>query len=50
MEGYKLTVEFHNGAHYCYYGKTKKAALAAFKKAFGDFKGFVKKSWEIEED
>lgn len=25
---YKLTVEFHNGARYCYYGKTKKEALS----------------------
>lgn len=22
MKEYKLTVEFHNGARYCYYGKT----------------------------
>lgn len=47
---YKLTVEFHNGARYCYYGKTKKEALAAFKKSFGNFKGFVKKEWTIEQD
>lgn len=47
MKEYKLTVEFHNGARYCYYGKTKKEALAAFRKSFGSFKGFVKKEWEI---
>ena len=43
MKEYKLTVQFHNGARYCYYGKSKKEALAAFKKSFGSFKGFVKK-------
>lgn len=46
----KLTVEFHNGARYCYYGKTKKEALAAFRKSFGSFRGFVKKEWTIEQD
>ena len=35
---------------YCYYGKTKREALAAFKKSFGSFKGFVKKEWTIEQD
>lgn len=50
MKEYKLTVEFHSGARYCYYGKTKKEALAAFKKSFGSFKGFVKKEWTIEQD
>lgn len=40
---YKLTVEFHNGVRYCYYGKTKKQ----FKRNFGNFKGFIKKEWEI---
>lgn len=50
MKEYKLTVEFHNGARYCYYGKTKEKALAAFKKSFGSFKGFVKKEWTIEQD
>lgn len=40
---YKLAVEFHNGARYYYYGKTKKEALAAFRKSFGSFIGFVKK-------
>lgn len=43
-------VEFHSGARYCYYGNTKKEALAAFKKSFGSFKGFVKKEWTIEQD
>jgi hypothetical protein len=46
---YKLTVEFRNGARYCYYGKTKKEALAAFRKSFGSFRGFVKKEWTIEQ-
>ena len=32
---------------YCYYGKTKKQAIAEFKRNFGNFKGFVKKEWEI---
>lgn len=36
-----------DGARYCYYGKTKKEALAAFRKSFGSFRGFVKKEWEI---
>lgn len=44
---YKLTVEFHNGARYCYYGKTKKEALSEFRKSFGSFRGFIKKEWEI---
>lgn len=44
---YKLTVEYHNGSRYCYYGKSKKEALLAFKKSFGSFKGFIKKEWEI---
>ena len=44
---YKLTVEFHNGVRYCYYGKTKKQAIAEFKRNFGNFKGFIKKEWEI---
>ena len=30
MKEYKLTVEFHNGARYCYYGKTKKEAYNSF--------------------
>ncbi|WP_288861259.1 hypothetical protein [uncultured Bacteroides sp.] len=50
MKEYKLTVEFHTGARYCYYGKTKKEALAAFRKSFGNFKGFVKKEWTIGQD
>lgn len=36
---YKLTVEFYNGQRYCYYGKTKKQAIAEFKRNFGNFKG-----------
>lgn len=27
MKEYKLTVEFHNGQRFCYYGKTKKQAI-----------------------
>ena len=50
MKEYKLPVKFHNGPRYCYYGKTKREALAAFKKSFGSFKGFVKKEWTIEQD
>lgn len=30
--------------------RQKKEALAAFKKSFGSFKGFVKKEWTIEQD
>lgn len=44
---YKLTVEFRNGQRYCYYGKTKKQAIAEFKRNFGSFSGFVKKEWEL---
>ena len=44
---YKLTVEFYNGQRYCYYGKTKKQAIAEFKRNFGSFRGFVKKEWEL---
>lgn len=44
---YKLTVEFRNGQRYCYYGKTKKQAIAEFKRNFGNFRNFVKKEWEI---
>lgn len=44
---YKLTVEFRNGQRYCYYGKTKKQAITEFKRNFGNFRGFVKKEWEI---
>lgn len=44
---YKLIVEFWNGQRYCYYGKTKKQAIAEFKRNFGNFKGFIKKEWEI---
>ena len=44
---YKLTVEYRNGQRYCYYGKTKKQAIAEFKRNFGNFKGFIKKEWEI---
>lgn len=44
---YKLTVEFRNGQRYCYYGKTKKQAIAEFKRNFGSFRGFVKKEWEL---
>lgn len=44
---YKLTVEFYNGQRYCYYGKTKKQASAEFKRNFGNFRGFIKKEWEL---
>ena len=44
---YKLTVEFRTGQRFCYYGKTKKQAIAEFKRNFGNFKGFIKKEWEI---
>lgn len=44
---YKLTVEFRNGQRYCYYGKTKKQAIAEFKRNFGNFSNFVKKEWEL---
>ena len=44
---YKLTVEYRNGQRYCYYGKTKKQAIAEFKRNFGNFRNFVKKEWEI---
>ena len=44
---YKLTVEFRNGQICCYLGKTKKQAIAEFKRDFGSFRGFVKKEWEI---
>lgn len=44
---YKLTVEFRNGQRYCYYGKTKKQAIAEFKRNFGSFRGFVKKEMGI---
>lgn len=47
MKEYKLTVEFHTGQRFRYYGKTKKQAIAEFKRNFGDFKGFIKKEWEI---
>lgn len=44
---YKLTVEYRNGKRYCYYGKTKKQAIAEFKRNFGNFRNFVKKEREI---
>lgn len=44
---YKLTVGYRNGQRYCYYGKTKKQVSAEFKRNFGNFRGFVKKEWEI---
>ena len=46
-EEYRLTVEFHNGDKYCYYGKTKKEAESKFKKAFGSYRGFISKEWSI---
>lgn len=44
---YKLTVEFRNGQMCCYLGKTKKQAIAEFKRDFGSFRGFIKKEWEL---
>lgn len=44
---YKLTVEFRNGQICCYVGKTKKQAIAEFKRGFGSFRGFIKKEWEL---
>ena len=44
---YKLTVEFRNGQICCYLGKTKKQAIAEFKRNFGSFRGSVKKEWEL---
>jgi hypothetical protein len=43
-------MEFHNGAQYSFYGKTKKEAEQNFKKSFGNYKGFVRKEWNIEEE
>ena len=48
MKEYQLTVESHTGSRFCYYGRTKKEAIANFKKAFGSFRGFVKKEWTRE--
>ena len=45
---YNLTVEFHNGSRYSYYGKTKKEATEKFKKKFGDFRGIVRREWRFE--
>lgn len=44
---YKLTVEFRNGQRCCYYGKTKKQAIAEFRRNFGNFRGFVEREWEL---
>jgi len=44
---YNLTVEFHTGARYSYYGDTKKEALKKFTHKFGDFSGFISKEWSI---
>lgn len=49
-EEFSLTVEFHNGQRYIYYGKNKKDAEMSFKKKFGNYKGFVKKEWSIVEE
>ena len=49
-EEYNMIVEFHNGARYSFFGKTKKEADANFKKSFGNHKGFVKQEWHIEEE
>ena len=47
-EEFKLTVTFHNGERYCYYGKTKKEAEQNFKEKWGTYSGFVAKEWDIE--
>lgn len=47
-EEFILTVEFHNGARYSYWGQTKKECESKFKKKFGTYKGFIKKEWEIQ--
>jgi hypothetical protein len=46
---YNLTLEFHTGSRYSFYGKTKKEALQKFKKKFGTSKGFVRKEWRFED-
>lgn len=46
-EEFILTVEFHNGQRYSFYGQTKKACEAKFKDKFPSYKGVVKKEWEI---
>lgn len=46
---YCLTVEFNNGERYSYYGDTKKEATKSFKNKWSNFKGFVKKEWDLEE-
>jgi len=46
---YKLTVEFHTGVRYVYYGETKKEALKKFQNRFGGFSGFISKEWSIED-
>ena len=47
-EEYRLTVVFHIGSQYSYYGTTKKEAEQEFKKKWGNYNGFVKKEWSIE--
>ena len=46
---YNLTVEFHTGVRYVYYGETKKEALKKFQNRFGGFSGFISKEWIIED-
>tara|TARA_R110002124_G_scaffold283449_1_gene459465 strand:- start:2534 stop:2701 length:168 start_codon:yes stop_codon:yes gene_type:complete len=46
----ELTVEFKNGKRYCYSGATKKEATKKYLDKFGNFKGILKKEWEIIED
>lgn len=46
-ELFRMTVEFHNGKRYSFYGKTKKEAEAKFKEDFGNYKGFTKREWII---
>jgi len=46
---FNLTVEFHNGSRYSYYGNTKKEATQKFKNKFGNFSGFIVKEWNLEE-
>lgn len=42
-----LTVEFKSGTRYVFYGSTKKEATKKYIQKFGDFKGIVKKEWQI---
>lgn len=49
MKEYRLTVAFKIGIRCCYYGKTKKEAIAAFERNYGTIrsKQIVKREWEL---